>query len=776
MKLIEKSAAAIFKIIKLITFKYTSAVIIYSMLILISITSQKCFKINNFNYFLITGLFASGLVIYIICEKMLKKIAFRLLFMILVVLSYYCLGVYVYQKNPFKYLYPVFLKVASLIYNSQALDFHLLLPFLVFCVPLLSALFMLIDKKGRGEILILLALVFMINLWINGFDTLIEPNIFAFLLLIISYYAITICKKSRIMLSRKRIQFSVNRTRIVSYGLLVSICIVSFSSAFIRGMGKSNLSDIADKFHERFFKTEDGKNNIFNLSYSGYNESKLGGPVKLNKDIALRVHSDKSYYLRGHVKDAYNGSSWKRTTNSIYKKGWGNLFTPGPGYIGFMTGRNKAEILNPSIDTKLKPKQITIYPENLSTSTLFVPYNTYNIKSGRNQIGYTFDYTFILLNKSSSNTYYTVDFYESDTGLENFISSEFILDYNPEGTTAEDMDYYKKNVKDYYGRYLSVPDNFPERIKLLVQEITGDSNNSAEKILKIHKYLRENYKYSLDVSEVPEDTDFLDYFLFSEKKGYCTYFATAAVMFCRLIGIPARYVEGFSMKDIKDPNGLYIVSNDRAHAWCEILVSQEYNLWSILDCVPELEEVPDNTNVPPPANSIMEWYRQNRNISSRPEPVVIETGDNIYHKQQSEARGNVQSVVNIIKNIFYSLPFLVILFTISYILYRIYYYELKKKLMLSDTSMIPLYYYSKSRLTSIGIENSPSNTEYEYTNNIYDEDLKTELTMAINAYHLEYFGNRSVDAFNKERYFKFIEKYIRIRQNLYKYIFNKYFS
>ncbi|WP_294359061.1 transglutaminase-like domain-containing protein [uncultured Clostridium sp.] len=35
----------------------------------------------------------------------------------------------------------------------------------------------------------------------------------------------------------------------------------------------------------------------------------------------------------------------------------------------------------------------------------------------------------------------------------------------------------------------------------------------------------------------------MEKFLFQEKKGYCTYFATATTIMCRAVGVPARYKE-----------------------------------------------------------------------------------------------------------------------------------------------------------------------------------------------------------------------------------------
>ena len=148
-----------------------------------------------------------------------------------------------------------------------------------------------------------------------------------------------------------------------------------------------------------------------------------------------------------------------------------------------------------------------------------------------------------------------------------------------------------KIVKNY-GEYLQVPENISDRTYDLVKDITKDSNTSIEKVLEIKKYLTKNYVYDLQVSVVPEDSEFIDYFLFKEKKGYCTYFNTTMTVMCRIAGVPARYVEGFKTSNEKDDKGLYSVSNADAHAWCEVLLgASEYsNMWTIADASPTASE------------------------------------------------------------------------------------------------------------------------------------------------------------------------------------------
>jgi len=86
----------------------------------------------------------------------------------------------------------------------------------------------------------------------------------------------------------------------------------------------------------------------------------------------------------------------------------------------------------------------------------------------------------------------------------------------------------------------------------------------------IEEYLRKNFTYTLSPQVPPANHDFVDYFLFDGKEGYCTYFATAMCIMTRAIGIPARYVEGFVLPKEPDKYGFYHVTNQNAHAWVEV--------------------------------------------------------------------------------------------------------------------------------------------------------------------------------------------------------------
>src|SRR6201999_4022455 len=71
-------------------------------------------------------------------------------------------------------------------------------------------------------------------------------------------------------------------------------------------------------------------------------------------------------------------------------------------------------------------------------------------------------------------------------------------------------------------------------------------------------YLRENYRYTLDLTDARNLTagkDPLLAFLTDFKKGHCEYFAGAMTMLCQSLGMDARLVVGFKCDEFNNTPG-----------------------------------------------------------------------------------------------------------------------------------------------------------------------------------------------------------------------------
>ena len=111
---------------------------------------------------------------------------------------------------------------------------------------------------------------------------------------------------------------------------------------------------------------------------------------------------------------------------------------------------------------------------------------------------------------------------------------------------------------------------------LLKKRITRKNLTQIDTLLasRFCNYLRTHYPYSFDMTPVNPHIDPTEDFLLNKKKigGYCEYFASAMVMFCRSVGIPARIVTGYHGGDYNPIAGYYIVRQKFAHAWVQVWI------------------------------------------------------------------------------------------------------------------------------------------------------------------------------------------------------------
>ncbi len=132
--------------------------------------------------------------------------------------------------------------------------------------------------------------------------------------------------------------------------------------------------------------------------------------------------------------------------------------------------------------------------------------------------------------------------------------------------------FFEERATRIRERNLQLPENISEEIKELAVELTKDYTNDYDKVQAISRYLKKDggFTYSTVPTELPEGENVMDYFLFESREGYCTYYATAFTLLCRLADIPARYVEGIAPDYKEEQEGWYSVWGGDSHAWTQV--------------------------------------------------------------------------------------------------------------------------------------------------------------------------------------------------------------
>ena len=156
-----------------------------------------------------------------------------------------------------------------------------------------------------------------------------------------------------------------------------------------------------------------------------------------------------------------------------------------------------------------------------------------------------------------------------------------------QGTKREWEDWYEDYVMEHY---LDVPEEMTN-IKWTVEHMNKLSytdyafasvidQENAERLAKaysVQQWLEEKTEYSLELSDVPEGMDPIEYFVGRNREGYCMHYASAGVMLLRELGVPARYVSGYvvnssSFERSEDGFEATVLDN-QAHAWVEIYLN-----------------------------------------------------------------------------------------------------------------------------------------------------------------------------------------------------------
>lgn len=117
--------------------------------------------------------------------------------------------------------------------------------------------------------------------------------------------------------------------------------------------------------------------------------------------------------------------------------------------------------------------------------------------------------------------------------------------------------------------YLQLPDELPARVRELAARITDGARGPYEKTLRVQRFLRENYAYTLEM-DTDDEREPLDHFLFDRRKGHCEYFSTAMAVLLRAAGVPTRNVNGFAGGEWNDYGGYLAVRSGDAHSWVEV--------------------------------------------------------------------------------------------------------------------------------------------------------------------------------------------------------------
>lgn len=117
--------------------------------------------------------------------------------------------------------------------------------------------------------------------------------------------------------------------------------------------------------------------------------------------------------------------------------------------------------------------------------------------------------------------------------------------------------------------YLRVPLSLSGRLGELATSVAKGKPTALGKVRAIVDWLRSTHGYTTNLQRNERIADPLEDFIFTQTAGHCEYFASAAAVMLRLVGVPTRYVNGFLGGEWNEFGEHITVRDNRAHSWVE---------------------------------------------------------------------------------------------------------------------------------------------------------------------------------------------------------------
>jgi len=277
-------------------------------------------------------------------------------------------------------------------------------------------------------------------------------------------------------------------------------------------------------------------------------DSQLGGPFQGDNTVVFRAKAPSRQYWRVETRDTYTGKGWINTENVST-----DIFSSG--------SLANTSVTNSMIEGVKEEKADIHFKRN--NYTIVYPYGLLRIvgKSGMDRF---------ITNIGTDK----IDIFSEDPKK---VLNDYTVIYTSPQYSVKALKEPPQHEFVYPSETLQLPDTLPQRVRDLAEKITAGKDNEYDKAKAIEQYFQMNgFVYDQKNVAIPnQNQDYVDQFLFETKRGYCDNFSTSMVVLLRSVGIPARWVKGYSGGDYVDTVDemykLYDVTNNNAHSWVEVL-------------------------------------------------------------------------------------------------------------------------------------------------------------------------------------------------------------
>jgi hypothetical protein len=158
------------------------------------------------------------------------------------------------------------------------------------------------------------------------------------------------------------------------------------------------------------------------------------------------------------------------------------------------------------------------------------------------------------------------------------------------------------------GEDLSVHEREAPALDQVVDELHLQGQDLDRALKTLARFFSTQFTYSMwhDEKSLQRSETPLTRFLLHSRSGHCEYFATAAVLLLRSVGLPARYAVGYAV--IEGSGQSYVVRQRDAHAWC-LVWDKQRRIWRDFDPTPATWVAVDTLHV--------SWYQKLSDLWAR---------------------------------------------------------------------------------------------------------------------------------------------------------------
>ena len=635
---------------------------------------------------------------------------------------------------------------------AAPVDFSLISPFYILIIPILMFIYLILLKFNLGNVITLVNTILLILFDLLDFSQGVKVALPLYIFLAFINYNL-------FKFSSKVKKYSKS---LVVYYLIVCIILSSVIYWYTpskEGKAATLVENQLDQMLNRNWALNGGVSDYASVGVNTNEDSTLGKKVQMNNKRLALISGDIPQYLRTKVYYTFSYDRWRNNGELSEVSNYNELnvldLLPDYGLIIRNVKYNKEK------GSKIKTLSVEKLDDRFSNVMISPNYIT-KVVSIDTPLSMYYNENYLV---GEGNDNYTIDYYDySDTEtFESFSKTTYKNDINSLFNGISDT--------DSFGMTLGIALNFTssQRVSELAYKITSNASTNMEKVKLIQNYLLTKYKYNLKPNPMSNTSDYVEFFLFDEKKGYCQSFASAAVLLCRAVGIPARYVEGFKVSGNKNSDGSYLLKASNAHAWCEVLLSPDKGIWSILETTPGYQSsligTIVNSNIGDEDGSDTEDGLEEIN-KQRGEDES--SGEDLSTSSTTDGKSGIGESLKInFMKIFDNYKYIIL--AISIVLLFILLKLLRRKLIIKrvteSKSLIPLYGFILKRLKTINITKELHETDKEFAVRIKHQ---LNIEFLIDAIYKEAYGNENTDL-DKSSIISATEELVKNNLNTLKY-------